>query len=45
MTPQEAYARNMIAIRPLEKLIADFELLDSRIVDADHPFTADEAMV
>lgn len=45
MTPQEAYARNMIAIRPLEKLIADFELLDARIVDADHPFTAEEAMV
>lgn len=45
MTTAEIKARKLIALRPLEKLIADFELLDARIVDADHPITAEEVMV
>lgn len=45
MTTAETKARNLIARRPLEKLIADFELLDARIVDADHKITAEEVMV
>lgn len=45
MTIAEINARNLIARRPLENLIADFELLDARIVDADHPLTAEEVMV
>lgn len=45
MTIAEINARNMIARRPLKKLIEDFELLDARIVDADHKITTEEIMV
>lgn len=43
MTHQEELARKMISIRPLEKLIEDFELLDACIVD--RLATEEEAMV